>query len=51
MANGYDLILSDSCTCTSDQIGYKQFWKDYNGHEFRSELETHDDLTISGSNF
>ena len=36
----YDLILSDSCTCTSDNNSQhkKDFWKDYQGSQFRDEL-------------
>ena len=37
MANEYDLIISDSCTCTAEQFGDKQIWKNSNGHEFQNE--------------
>ena len=41
MATEYDLILSDSCTCTSDETGKDECWQDWNGHEFRNELVKH----------
>ena len=41
MANEYDLIISDSCTCTAEKFGDNQIWKNYNGHEFKNELEKH----------
>ena len=36
LATDYDLILSDSSTCTSDEIPNTkdQFWQDRNGSEF-----------------
>ena len=37
----HDLIVSDSCTCTSEELEKYNFLQDWIGHEFRNELEKH----------